>query len=349
MANRIDVHSHFLPPDYLAAMRNAGIRDVDGYPLPQWTVESGLAAMDQNGIGAAVLSVSSPALGFVDGDAARELARSVSESARALITAHPDRFGAFALLPLPDVDASLREIAHALDTLGLDGVGVLTNYAGAYLGDRRFAPLFDELQRRKAVVFIHPTQPPGFAGLSLGLPAPVLEYPFDSTRAINSLILSGTLSRCPDVRFIVSHGGGTIPYLAPRFAPFMAAKPGEPPDLLGPGSKEIMGMLRRLYFRPHRVDPPRRPVGDAATDAREPIAARLRFSVHASGNNRSGDCKPGILRGSVVRRPAGDRKRQCPPAASKSRRAVTREAASRRIAKRRPRSASLGWGLIQIH
>src|SRR6476619_5529427 len=161
MANRIDVHSHFLPPDYLAAMRNAGIRDVDGYPLPQWTVESGLAAMDQNGIGAAVLSVSSPALGFVDGDAARELARSANESARALITAHPDRFGAFALLPLPDVDASLREIAHALDTLGLDGV-----------------------------------------------------------RPINSLILSGTLSRCPDVRFIVSHGGGTIPYLAPRFAPF---------------------------------------------------------------------------------------------------------------------------------
>jgi hypothetical protein len=92
MANRIDVHSHFLPPDYLAALRNAGIRDVDGYPLPQWTVDSGLAAMDQNGIGAAVISVSSPALHFVDGDAARELARSVNESARALITAHPDRF-----------------------------------------------------------------------------------------------------------------------------------------------------------------------------------------------------------------------------------------------------------------
>ena len=106
MANRIDVHSHFLPPDYLAVLRNAGIRDVDGYPLPQWTVDSGLAAMDQNGIGAAVLSVSSPALGFVDGGAARELARSANESARALITAHPDRFGAFALLPLPDTSAS---------------------------------------------------------------------------------------------------------------------------------------------------------------------------------------------------------------------------------------------------
>jgi predicted TIM-barrel fold metal-dependent hydrolase len=98
------------------------------------------------------------------------------------------------------------------------------------------------------VVFIHPTQPPGFARLSLGLPAPVLEYPFDSTRAINSLILSGTLSRCPDIRFIVSHGGGTIPYLAPRFAPFMAAKPGEPLDLLGPGKWAVMEMLRHLYF-----------------------------------------------------------------------------------------------------
>ena len=91
------------------------------------------------------------------------------------------------------------------------------------------------------MVFIHPTKPPGFAGLSLGLPAPVLEYPFDSTRAINGLILSGTLSRCPDIRFIVSHGGGTIPYLAPRFAPFMMTNP-------GPDSKEVMGMLRRLYF-----------------------------------------------------------------------------------------------------
>jgi predicted TIM-barrel fold metal-dependent hydrolase len=166
MANRIDVHSHFLPPDYLTALRNAGIRDVDGYPLPQWPADLSLAAMHQNGIGAAVLSVSSPALGFVDGGAASELARSANESPRALITAHPDRFGAFALPPLPDVDASLREIAHSLDTLGL-----LTNYAGAHLGDQRFAPLFDELQRRKAVVFIHPTQPPGFARFAIALAA----------------------------------------------------------------------------------------------------------------------------------------------------------------------------------
>ena len=248
MTNRIDVHSHFLTPDYFAALSKSGIRDVDGYPLPEWNVDAALEAMDRNGVRSSILSISSPGLSFVGGDTARELARSVNENARALIDAHPDRFGAFALLPLPDIDASLNEISYALDALGLDGVGVLTNYAGAYLGDRHFAALFNELQHRKAVVFIHPTKPPGFAGLSLGLPAPVLEYPFDSTRAINSLILSGTLSRCPDIRFIVSHGGGTIPYLAPRFAPFMMAKPGKPLDLVDADNKEVMGMLRRLYF-----------------------------------------------------------------------------------------------------
>jgi predicted TIM-barrel fold metal-dependent hydrolase len=172
MTNRIDVHSHFLPPDYLAALSEAGIRDVDGYPLPEWSVDAALETMDGNGVGSSILSISSPGLSFVGGDTAHEPA---NENARALIEAHPDRFGAFALLPLPDIDASLREVSYALDTLGFDGVGVLTNYAGAYLGDRRFAPLFDELQRREAVVFIHPTQPPGFARLSLGLPAPVLE------------------------------------------------------------------------------------------------------------------------------------------------------------------------------
>jgi predicted TIM-barrel fold metal-dependent hydrolase len=196
MTNRIDVHSYFLTPDYLAALSKTGIRDVDGYPLSEWSVDA--RSHGPNGVRSSILSISSPGLSFVGGGAARELARSANENARALIEAHPDRFGAFALLPLSNIDASLDEISYALDALGLDSVGVLTN-AGAYLGDRHFAALFNELHHRKAVVFIHPTKPPGFAGLSLGLPAPVLEYPFDSMRAINSLILSGTLSRCPIV------------------------------------------------------------------------------------------------------------------------------------------------------
>jgi hypothetical protein len=122
MTNRIDVHSHFLPPDYLAALSEAGIRDVDGYPLPEWSVEAALEAMDRNGVRSSILPISSPGLSFVAGDTARELARSTNENPRALIEARRDRFGAFALLPLPDVDASLREISYALDTLGLDGV-----------------------------------------------------------------------------------------------------------------------------------------------------------------------------------------------------------------------------------
>ncbi len=242
---RVDVHSHFLPAEYLAAMQRAGVTDVDGFPLPSWNVEAHLEAMDRYGVAMSLLSISSPGLRFVQGETARRLARSVNQTARGIIDEHPQRFGAFALLPLPDVDGALAEIQYALDVLKLDGVGLYSNYDGVYLGTPQFRKVFEELNQRRAVVFIHPTQPPGFSRLSVELPAPAIEFPFDSTRMVASLIGSGTLGRCPDLRVIVPHGGGTIPFLAPRMAHFVGMTPHQP---AGTGLKEMMAHIQSLFF-----------------------------------------------------------------------------------------------------
>src|SRR5208282_4146085 len=121
---------------------------------PHWSVEATLAMMDRTGIATGMLSVSSPGVHFGNDKNARLLARSVNEFAARMIGDHRGRFGGFASLPLPDVDGALAEIAYALDTLKLDGVVMLTNFNGVYLGDKRLDPVFDELNRRGAVVFI---------------------------------------------------------------------------------------------------------------------------------------------------------------------------------------------------
>ncbi len=212
----IDVHAHYLPDFYVAAMRQAGLNDVDGMPIPVWSVGQAIEMMNTNGIAAQILSVSSPGITFANGEDARQLARKLNDFAAGILRDHTPRFGAFALLPLPDIEGSLTEMAYALDTLNFNGVGLLSNYNGAYLGDPVFDPVFEELNRRKAVVFVHPTAPPNFKSLSIGLPAPLIEYPFDSTRMAANLIRSGTLTRYPKIKLIVAHGGGTIPYLYPR-------------------------------------------------------------------------------------------------------------------------------------
>jgi predicted TIM-barrel fold metal-dependent hydrolase len=214
----VDVQSHFLPDFYVAAMRGAGIEKIDNWNIPQWSVESAIAMMDSFGIAAQILSLSAPGTTFLSGQPARDLARALNEFAASTIRDHAPRFGAFATLPLPDVDGALAELDYALDSLQLDGVGILTNYSGLYLGQPEFDPIFDELNRRRAVVFVHPVAPPNFAPLGVGLTAPILEYPFDTARMVANLLRSGTIERCPDMRLIVAHGGGPIPSLAPRLA-----------------------------------------------------------------------------------------------------------------------------------
>ena len=208
----IDVHAHVFPDFYQSAMKAAGVKDVDGWPAPQWSVEAMLKAADGHKIAAQVLSLSSPGVTFVDGKAAADLARRLNEFMADLVKEHSPRFGSMAVLPLPDIDASLAEMAHVLDTLGMDGVGLLSNYHGVYLGDPKLEPIFEELNRRKAMVFVHPTIPPHWDTFTVGIAAPAMEYTFDSTRMAAHLVSSGRKEKYPDVGIIVAHGGGTLPF-----------------------------------------------------------------------------------------------------------------------------------------
>lgn len=214
-AGWIDVHHHILPPFYLDAMRAAGAgADIR---FPDWRPEDSLEVMDRHGVAAAVVSVSTPGVHFGDDTAARVLARRVNEYAAGLVRAHPTRFGAFASLPLPDVDGALTELAYALDDLALDGVVLLSSAGDRYLGDPAFEAVFAELDRRRAVAFLHPTIPPGGppAGLDL-VPVSTVEFVADTSRAIANLILSGTLERYPSVSIIAAHAGGFAPYITDR-------------------------------------------------------------------------------------------------------------------------------------
>lgn len=241
---RIDVHHHIIPPEYVDALSGIGVSSSLGVHLPPWSAESTLEMMDRNAIQVAMTSISSPGVYFGDASFAVRLATLCNEKAARLMADHPGRFGAFATLPLPGVDAALQEIEYALDTLRLDGIAMLTNYAGRYLGDPAFEEVFAELDRRKAVVYVHPTDPPGGNPLGNQVPGFLLEVTFDTTRAIANLIFSGTLERFPDIAFIFAHAGGTAPFLAWRMALGMFAWPGA----LERAPKETFQYLRGLYY-----------------------------------------------------------------------------------------------------
>jgi aminocarboxymuconate-semialdehyde decarboxylase len=191
---------------------------VGGIAPPPWSRASALSFLDDAGIDVAITSISTPGVHTGDSARARALARQCNELAAELTRGRPDRFGGFACLPLPDVDGALAELAYALDELRLDGVVLFSNARGVYPGDPRFTPLFDELQRRRAVVFVHPNPAPDPSAHALGLPDSLIDYPADTTRAIATLLYSNTLARTPDVKYVFAHAGGTVPYLAGRFA-----------------------------------------------------------------------------------------------------------------------------------
>lgn len=241
--HRIDVHHHFLPPDYVKAVGDEPIGGllVSG-KTPDWTPARSVEVMDRNGIELSIVSMSAPGVWFGDGAATRTLCRHCNEYAARMRADHPGRFGLFASLPLPDVDASLAEIAFAFDVLKADGIGLLTSLGDKYPGDPAFAPIFDELNRRRAVVYFHPAA--GACGQCLtGIPAATLEFPFDTTRAVTSLLYSGTFTRCRDIKFIFSHAGGTVPFLADRIARLEAR-----PELKRHVPDGVMAELARLHF-----------------------------------------------------------------------------------------------------
>jgi len=220
---RIDVHHHILPPPYMLRARDRilEISDRDHSALLNWTPARAVEEMDRAGIATAITSLSLPGIWFGGVEAARALARTCNEYAAQMVKDYPGRFGWFAAVPLPDTDGSLRELAYALDILRADGIGLVSNYDDKWPGDPAFAPVFEELNRRRAVVFIHPTAPSCCSHLMPGIAASTIEFLFDTSRAILSLLVSGTFSRFPDIRFIFCHAGGTMPVLAARANAFV--------------------------------------------------------------------------------------------------------------------------------
>ncbi len=227
---RIDVHHHVVPPEYAD----------NSMPIKIPDTETQLRTMDSWRIRTAITSLT-PRVLMENPHRLSEVARTCNEFQAKMVNGHPSRFGAFALLPLPDVDGALQELTYALDDLRLDGVGLFSSVGGRYLGDSMFDPVFDELNRRNAVVFVHPTHCEAPEETRLRVPPFVVEYVFDTTRAIVNLVFTGTLRRCPDIRLIVAHGGGAVPFLAQRISTLEGHRHAE-------GVTDVIPTLRSLYY-----------------------------------------------------------------------------------------------------
>lgn len=209
----VDTHAHFVTDEYVTAALSAGIAHPDRMPSwPTWSERAHLALMGAIGIQRSILSISSPGVHFGD---ARRLARQVNQSAAQITARRPDRFGFFASLPLPDVEGALAEVPRAW-AAGASGFVVETSPGGVYLSHPRYEPLWAELNRRGAVVFVHPTSPPGCEATDHGFPRPMLEFVFDTTRTFTGLIAAGVLTRHPRIRWIVPHAGSALPLLVDR-------------------------------------------------------------------------------------------------------------------------------------
>lgn len=273
MPGKIDVHQHLLPPRYLEALVAAGARmmgsgagapavaggsaqwnpwaasggiearqgprAVGGWLMPEWDPSAAIAMMDEAGIETGILSISAPGVHFGDDAAARELARELNDYQAELVRENPGRFGHFAVLPLPDFDGAVDEAVRALDELHADGVLLLSNAHGRYLGDPAYEPLWAELAARSAVVFVHPTAP--LIAQLPGMPTALLDFPFDTTRTAVDLVAHGVFDRHPDLRVILSHAGGFLPYAASRFSAAAMFNPGTTPESIQAG-------LRKFYF-----------------------------------------------------------------------------------------------------
>ena len=243
---RIDTHHHVIPPRWLAAKRDEIIAASGGpTAVVNWTLEGALEEMNRRGIATAITSITTPGVWFGNVEEGRRLARECNEYGAQIARDHPGRFGMFAAIPLPDTQGSLDEIAYAYDVLKLDGIGLLTSYGDKWPGDPAFAPVFEELNRRKAVVFFHPTVAACCAHVVDDLPPSIIEFGFNTTRAIESLLFSGAFTRYPDVRFVFAHGGGTLPFLADRMGKTSYSRRPDVRALLPNGPEPL---LRKLYF-----------------------------------------------------------------------------------------------------
>ena len=240
MQRKIDTHHHVCPPLYA--------KEIEGksriFPaLLDWTPQRSIEDMDRAGVETAIISITTPGLWFGDDEAARRLARICNEYGAALVAEHSRRFGLFAALPLPDVEGSLHEIAYALDVLKADGICLFTSYGDKYLGAPEFSPVLEELNRRRAVIYTHPTVHPCCVNLLPVVSEAIIEYGTDTTRAIASLVFGGAAARFRDARFIFSHAGGTLPSLFARFQQQMRN------DMRrGKGSPDALQDIARFFY-----------------------------------------------------------------------------------------------------
>jgi 6-methylsalicylate decarboxylase len=244
---RIDIHAHYIPNFYREILIKSGLSQPDGIEtLPPWDESTALQTMDRLGVRTAILSVSSPGIHFGDDAQARALAKRLNEEGARLIEKYPGRFGLFASVPLPDIEGSIHEAVCALDELGADGLVFESNHRGVYLGDPLLDPLYQELDRRGTVLFVHPTSPPCLCSprLARQYPQPILELIFKTTRAICDMISSGVLDRFPNMRVLVPHAGAALPILAEHidlpFPPLSQSK--------GVSFKSMRDILRCLHF-----------------------------------------------------------------------------------------------------
>ena len=240
----IDTHQHPIPEHYKRALASVGIHGSGENPWAEWSVAAQLELMDQTGIAAAVNSIASPGVYFGDDDFAMRLARECNEGAARLVADYPHRFGAFAILPLPNVDAAIREAEYALDALKLDGICLLSHVGGRHLGQSEDDELYAELDRRKAVVFVHPLRNQAKNIPAYSYPSGLTELVLDTTRAIHNLLWNGTFGKFPNIRWIMPHGGGTVPFLIYR----MSAMDNNPRVAARLPGGSVANTLRLLHY-----------------------------------------------------------------------------------------------------
>ena len=241
----VDVHSHIIMPEYTALLKAHGAELEETFPLPEWDVDRHLAFMDSAGICTAVLTMPAPQPYYGDSEESRHCVRRVNEIAAEVKRKHPGRFMFCAALPLPDVDAAIREAVYALDTLGADGIKLATNSRGQYLGDEALEPLMKVLDERSAVIIIHPHRPTPYAeSIIAATPLAMYEYPAETTRAVVNLLAHNVLTRHNNLKVVVPHCGSFLPLALPRMKAIL-------PAIVAQGYMKQVdweGNLSRLYY-----------------------------------------------------------------------------------------------------
>jgi 6-methylsalicylate decarboxylase len=241
--HRIDVHHHHLSPTYKKVSGPSRVTERSDPALSNWSPARAIEEMDKAGIATAMLSIPTGGVpANLAGEAARTLTHDSNEYGAQMVRDYPGRFGLFASLPMLEPDASLKEMEYAFTTLKADGIAIMTDYGDKWPGDSVFAPIFEELNRRKAIVFVHPTTPTCCAKLLPGVPSSWVEYDFDTTRAVVSFLVNGTFTQCPNVRFIITHSGGTVPVLAKRVSDMF------PPQMAAGAPNGVEAELKKLYY-----------------------------------------------------------------------------------------------------